>query len=240
MPRITATLLTAEDSETGLTGLIVKGLPRPMNGTTNTATEGLLIAHDLIEHVNGVQHIGTINDELEALGAMWYVRGQHGDLHRNRLAAEYSVEDNIAADVVQMFTDHIFGSPVDYYGRVGRDCERQHTRACNADEALRLIMRIAADEQRRELGSYAAQAKAGAMWPAYAALCLDLMRTGYRKAYRRWERHGRFAANNAFWEIAYAVDPYAKHCEYVGQRFQLTYDSRAENGERATCVALDW
>ena len=37
-------------------------------------TDGVLTAHDLLEHVNGAEHIGGIGDELEALGAIWYGR----------------------------------------------------------------------------------------------------------------------------------------------------------------------
>lgn len=33
-----------------------------------------LVAHDLVEHVNGIKHIGTIEDELEALGAAYLTR----------------------------------------------------------------------------------------------------------------------------------------------------------------------
>lgn len=33
-------------------------------------------AHDLIEHINGWQNIGTVEDELQALGAAWWTRGQ--------------------------------------------------------------------------------------------------------------------------------------------------------------------
>jgi hypothetical protein len=36
-------------------------------------------AHDIIEHINGWWNIGTVEDELEALGAAWYCRGQWQD-----------------------------------------------------------------------------------------------------------------------------------------------------------------
>ena len=39
------------------------------------ARTGLLLAHDVIEHVNGFKVLGTKWDEVEALGAAYYVRG---------------------------------------------------------------------------------------------------------------------------------------------------------------------
>ncbi|MGE3645673.1 MAG: hypothetical protein AB7F96_17655 [Beijerinckiaceae bacterium] len=36
--------------------------------------DGSTIAHDLVEHVNGHKAIGPIADELQALGAVWFVR----------------------------------------------------------------------------------------------------------------------------------------------------------------------
>ncbi len=35
----------------------------------------MTVAHDLFEHQQGVDQIGTIEDEFTALGAMWYIRG---------------------------------------------------------------------------------------------------------------------------------------------------------------------
>lgn len=41
---------------------------------TDGSTSGMLIAHDILEHVNGPEAIGSIEDELEALGAVAFTR----------------------------------------------------------------------------------------------------------------------------------------------------------------------
>lgn len=43
-----------------------------------SAMDARVFAHDLVEHVNGVCEIGSIDDELEALGALWLIRGGSG------------------------------------------------------------------------------------------------------------------------------------------------------------------
>lgn len=50
-------------------------------GGINVATSGKLVAHDLLEHPN-IAIIGSIGDELEALGGVLYMRGQFGDISR--------------------------------------------------------------------------------------------------------------------------------------------------------------
>lgn len=214
--RIKHTLIAQRDAETGELGLVIEGM-RGMSGEVNSATEGLLIAHDMIEHVNGVERIGSIDDELEALGAIYYVRGQHGQLNRNGVGAMYTIEENISGDVVRMYRDHACGAYVSY------DVRRM-PRAVEHDEALQDVLRYA---ESNYLGEFDTDMKAHARkhWPAYARLALARMRVGYRKARRKWEKLGRYAANNAFWAIADATQSACKSPEFEGMRYELSYDS---------------
>lgn len=43
------------------------------------AFNGTIVAHDIIEHVNGIEHIGTVSDEFQALGGVIFTRL---DMHR--------------------------------------------------------------------------------------------------------------------------------------------------------------
>ncbi len=91
-------LIVCEDQSTGETGFKIEGVPvidAPM-----VALEGLLIAHDLLEHVQGVESIGTIQDELLAEGGIWFVRGQHGDITRR--PSMHTPMEHLASDVVNM------------------------------------------------------------------------------------------------------------------------------------------
>lgn len=219
MPRIKLILVAQTDADTGLLGLVIEGMRGAM-GEVNSATEGLLIAHDVIEHVNGIDRIGSIDDELEALGAIWYVRGRHGELNRNGSGSVYSLEENVASDVTRMYRDHICGDAYINYnvGRMPRKVED--------DNALHDILSAA---HRTYLGEFddsdGSRYLAKASWDKYSMLALARMRVGYRKARQRWERHGRHAANNAFWAIAEAVEYAAKHPEFEGMRYVLRYNS---------------
>lgn len=212
----TITLEAFKDESTGYLGLGIVGVPR--DETTNSASEGLLIAHDLIEHVNGPQRIGGIDDELEALGAIWYVRGQHGELNRNGSGSAYSITQNIASDVVRMFRDHIEGGQyVDY--------APPRTRAVLDDESLQQILVDSDETWRNEW--YHETRPDEATWQRYRAVALSRMRLGYSKARRRWEPRGRYAANSQLWAIAEACQPYCKAPEFEGMRYTLRYG----NGE---------
>lgn len=210
----TIRLVSFRDEMTGEIGLGLQGVAR--HEQLNAAMDGLTIAHDLIEHVNGPELIGTIDDELEALGAIWYVRGQYGELRRDNLGSRYSIEENIASDVVRMYRDHIDGAQHVSYNVSGRG------RKCEADHNLENIL-VCADESY--LGEFDADGKKAARdgWQAYRLVCLARMRIGYCKAKRKWEKRGRFAANTQFWAITEAVDRVVKDIEYEGQEFTLRY-----------------
>lgn len=221
MPRMKTVILEAfRDESTGELGLGVLGMPRDQN--TNAANDGVLIAHDLIEHVNGPEQIGSIDDELEALGAVWYVRGQYGELRRDGIGSRYTVEENIASDVIRMFSDHVRGGQHVSYAPL-------RTRPVTHDYDLRCILAYADAAYLSEFNEDEHE-EARARWPGYRAVCLHRMRMGYRKARRKWEKRGCYAANAQFWAIAEAVDHAAKHPEFEGMRYKLRYGN-----ERAYC-----
>lgn len=214
--RMKHVILTARvDDETGELGLVADGLA--VEGMPSVATEGLQIAHDLIEHQNGIAAIGGIDDELEALGALWYVRGQFGSLRRDGRGSAYTVHQNIAADVANMFTDSLNGSYV---------APALRTRIHGDDDDFRKILKEAREIIESE-AKYDDRVTRRNTDEFLRAACSRL-RIGYRKAARRFG--SAIAAHDLFWRIADAVQPYARNCEIEGQQFLLSY-----NGERAYC-----
>lgn len=209
-------LQVIRDENTGEIGLVLADMR--ITHETNAATEGLLIAHDLVEHVNGAKHIGSIDDELEALGAIWYVRGQHSDLRRDGVGSAYTVHENIASDIVRMFADFFHGAHV--------DLSPMRTHPTDADDDFREIITIALASMRDEVRDAGTPEQELAEREAeYIAVCLPRMRRGYRKARNKYERYGRFAANTLFWAVADAVDKAMKYHEmFEGQEFTLYYD----------------
>lgn len=216
----TVTLEAFRDEQTGELGLGIVGVSR--GDQTNAASSGDLLAHDLIEHVNGLARIGSIDDELEALGAIWYVRGQHGELNRDGRGSMHSVESNIASDVTRMFVDWQNGADL-LINCTPRTCK------CDADEALQEILAHADRTWRGEFSDNDAEEiyRRPRDWQRYRRHALALMRIGYRKAYRKWERLGSYAANSQYWAIAEACDREAKSPEFEGARYTLRYG----NGE---------
>lgn len=77
------------------------------------ASTGDLVAHDLIEHVNGMEKIGSIGDELMALGGIWHTRGRHGDMWRNSQSIATPYED-MASDIANMGRDYVLGKKFNF------------------------------------------------------------------------------------------------------------------------------
>jgi len=166
------TLIAREDRSTGELGLIIEGtrlMDYPM-----VANDGLLVAHDLIEHQQGIHKIGSIGDELLALGAIWYVRGQHSDLRRGGTGSMHSPETNIAYDVINM--GRMFCEGVQLRQPVPK------TRAGDHEDAFQTIIQKAREEigaeltdieslTRRELAEHVDE---------YLEASLHLMRSGFR------------------------------------------------------------
>ena len=73
-------IIVQQDDYTGEWGWVIDGLS-DMDQPSVTS-DPYLIAHDIIEHVNGIDEIGGIGEELQAMGGLWNTRGQHGLIRR--------------------------------------------------------------------------------------------------------------------------------------------------------------
>ena len=101
------TLVVREDESTGETGWVIEELT-DMFDQPSVARDGYLIAHDLIEHVNGVDEIGGIGEELQAMGGLWNTRGQHCDLNR-RYGNMITPHESVANEFVEMARRFLYG-----------------------------------------------------------------------------------------------------------------------------------
>ncbi len=205
----TNTLTVRQCAESGELGYCLDDLPRDIEHSV--ATEGLLIAHDLIEHQNGTKRIGPIADEMQALGAIWFVRGQWGDLRRDNVGSMHSVEQNIASDFARMVQDHQWNGEKLYAGK---------TEAHGHDNTFCEIVRLAKRDARQEMEDIDA-----ALWKEFWSVCVPFMRIGFDKAEKRFG--DGLKANTQFWSIAEALQPYMQRAEYEGQRIELSWG----NGE---------
>lgn len=226
-------LITFADDVTGETGLVLKDC-KQFEGLM-ADRDGTLTAHDVLEHQNGVAGMGPVWDELEALGGVWYVRGQWGDFMTGR-PSYHSPEANLASDVTRMFSDYSCDPDTGPGGLSTGSRPHDH------DESFREIVAIARRDIPREFNDMGRgdpdedengwSPELHEVFEEYLTLALHRMRAGYRKAQRRFERDGasRFYAGNLFCAIRDAVKSAAREIDWEGQEFILRYG----NGE-ATC-----
>lgn len=203
-------LVAVSDEYDTSPGLVVKGTP--MSEGMMADRTGDLIAHDLLEHQNGVKAIGPIDDELEALGGIWQVRGRWGDMCTDR-PSMYSPAENVASDITRMFGE-IDGQ--DWRPRLLKYRTHRH----DNDDDFREMIEIARRDIKREWDDWAEH---HFRFEAYLDNALHLMRRGFRKAARRFG--DRFGGINQFKAIQRAVK--GAHIDFEGQEFRLAYG----NGE---------
>lgn len=170
--------------------------------------DGVLIAHDIVEHQNGLDAIGCVADELQALGSVWHIRGQHGfPEQRSYFSPEYSLATDIAKCAMDLDNEDQRWQP-----RYGQYRTWEHYQ----DEAFDCIL----EEAKPLIRSGREHCEGFFDMQAYLENAKHLLRVGYRKSERRWgERHDGL---DMFNRIRDAVAPHAKHCE-EGQEFRLSY-----------------
>lgn len=204
----TVKLQVQEDIATGELGLTVKAMK--MIDTPMVANEGLLIAHDLLEHQNGVKNIGSIDDELEALGGVWYIRGLSNKMRKGSSATAY---DTLPYDICSLGEIYMHG--VNFRTPV------PNTRALDYDYEFGHIISSGIKKLREEL-DYCEMTIDEVRLKAYEDACLHYMRRGFRKANRRYA--GVYEASSMFWNVSNAVDTIIDLVDYEGQEFILRYD----------------
>jgi hypothetical protein len=197
-------------------GLILKGQPN-FDGLS-ASREGGLVAHDILEHQNGPYNIGAVWDELEALGALYQVRGRHGDL-LNKQRSYHSVAVNVASDVTRMFREWY------YDPEPGPGSPMAGTQSSSYDDAFREILQIAARDIPGEMYSGDDNSEAVAAIPVYLGLAMRRMRIGFRKAQRRFGTG--YEGAQAFRLIRDTVTRSMPMVEVEGQEFMLCYDAHS-------------
>lgn len=145
----------------------------------NVATTGRLICHDTLEHF---KCDGTVEDELQALGAMVFIRGQGYDSNLHRLG----VVTNLASDLVRLMET--------VYGWNGREesLQAQVVGPLLADNEVEGWLQKALQEAVEEFEKYSLDDReVPEDFETTKVQLIEWMRTGYRKAKRRY--HGNHA-----------------------------------------------
>ena len=179
------------------------------------ATEGALIAHDIIEHVNGIEKIGTIADELQAVAGVWRTRGQFADIRCDNVGRMHSPQDNVLSDVLGMGRAVHEGSASLIMREY--DVEQAHEDPDYGDLLEYLTPRMIQEYIESETSE-----ACGIEW------CKEYYETTLYHFAKGWAAHVEqhpeaFKANNHYWGMAQALDPWMTP-EYEGQQIQLHYD----------------
>ncbi|MCG7348844.1 hypothetical protein [Sphingomonas sp. ACRSK] len=210
----TITLVAVEDEYDSEPGLAPKGMDTKFEGFM-AARSGFLVAHDVLEHLNGCEAIGGVPDELEALGALWQVRGRHGDmLNKDRfVGSAYTAEEHVAFDISRMATE-LTGEAY-WPGSTHIEPEPEHL----FDDEFRSILTYARRNIERE--GDATEIPEDFDVDIYLEDALHLMRRGFRKAESLYGEG--FGGHDLFIAVRNAVDrELARTSLYDGQEFTLT------------------
>lgn len=180
------------------------------------ATDGVLAAHDIIEHVNTPNDIGSISDELEALAVIWWVRGQFNDLRRDNVGSALSPYEHLAYDISHM-ADYICSG-------VASVPKGLKTHSCIYDDDFELILSTARQHFRHNmLDDVNTDIFRGVSNVSrYFDTVIHYMRRGYRKALKRYKNLGQTGANALFWNMATIIDTDLQYIE-IGERLELCY-----------------
>lgn len=204
-------IVAAECPLSGELGLFVDGVPRTQGDMAGAIGEdaGRLIAHDIVEH-RYPHRIGTVDDECCALGAVWYVRGQFGDLSRGKYAGYHSPEESLGSDFARL---------IEY----GTHLPKITARPSRVTDGLDYVwdgiaaraLRTARDENPELDYLFAEQ---------FMARAQRLARFGIRQCRDRWGP--ALHANNVFWNIAEEVNRVARWVDYEGQEWVLRINNK--------------
>lgn len=167
------------------------------------ATDGILVAHDIVEHVNGLDNIGTIADELQALSGVWLTRASNGDLRRDGIGSMVAPDDSVWADVLNM------GGMV-HSGQSSLVMRRKPKKDpyLSVDWCEHLMSDI--DQLRDHVESETGDRPSRKWCSKYldtVAYHLIKGETAYHKKFKKLtHKYGYYSPNTLFWSIAEGVD----------------------------------
>jgi hypothetical protein len=204
-------IVYTECQVTGEMGFVFKKLLNKNHGDITADTSGLLLAHDLIEHQNGLDSIGSVWDELEALGAVWFTRGECGQLGNGY----FSPQQALASDLLNLSRFVNFKRIADKL----KGYKKLRFNSYIKDDLLSVISELKKDSIESEIEVELTDKD----FQTYKAYCLHHMIIGYRKANKRFNNND--IANHLFIEIKSKISKVLKfHDLYEGSEYSLSYD----------------
>jgi hypothetical protein len=200
-----------ECHNSGVFGLLINGSD---TYKLIVATDGVLAAHDILEHYTA-SCIGSVTDELEALGALWWVRGVYNDIRRD-VSSSLSPIEALSYNI-SLMADYI-------YNGVASTPNPLVTYSCVYDDDFQEIISLACkrfkntmlDDINTDIFRGASQVN------RYFDTAIHYMRRGYRKASRRYKKLGQLGDNSLFWNMVTAIDSQLQYIS-IGEQLEVYY-----------------
>lgn len=209
-------LRAVEDEEFGGIGLKFV-IPHKLCTGKFTIQRGLVLAHDIIEHQQGHQKIGSIGDEMIALGGICYTRGQWGEISRDGTGSMFSVEENIASDLHGQMANLYFENNVPFRAKLVKS--RDEDPSGFVDGVIECARENWSNRYERwDIDDELNQERID----SYLEACRTYMLHGSKLAARRFG--SGILANEMFWSIERVTDSLIRNIEFEGQEFILGYD----------------
>jgi len=188
----TIKLVVREDDATGETGFVISSLPN-IDDMPSVANDPYLIAHDLIEHVNGSHNIGGIGEELQAMGGIWNTRGKLCDMRRNNTEIGNDSIGNVARDITEMLRRFLSGEPL--------QCTVPPVKESDYSEDLDEIWNKTSEDIKHELDE---DERAPDLIATFKTAFYSLFELGLEKHVAQYG--GGFMANNLFYSIVIELE----------------------------------
>lgn len=178
------------------------------------ADSGVLLAHDLIEHRHGIDSIGSIEDELQAIGAGWITRGQWGDYIRGR-KQRFTPYEMAASDIWDLFIEYM---NAEKYIKTIPSIKGLEDHPWHED--MILIMDKFRGQVRKEYPDASED-----VINRFSDAALYYMLQGVDSLVAEWG--DRFGGNNIFWCIAEEYDSMLKtHGIIEGLEYRIEYGEK--------------
>lgn len=207
--------VAVEDTDYGWLGIKFKNPKKLCNGRF-TITTGDLLAHDCIEHQQGHARIGSIGDEMLALGGVCFARGQWGYLRED--ASWYTPVESLSHDITGEMARLYLEEKIPF---------RQKLVRCRGEDPSGIVDNVIEcarenwDTQYESYDEIDAELRQADV-DNYLESCRQYMLQGSLLSLRRFG--SAIDAHEMFWEIERQSKFVLKDLEYPGQEFLLSYD----------------
>lgn len=208
-------LVVIKDACSGELGLALPSVAQFNTGDYIIIGDHRIIAHDMLEHPNCFPNIGGVEDEFLALGGMWYIRGEWGDLSRPN-HSRGTAEENIGkGDFLDLF------GQLYCIGSLQLDLDPFSFRVIDPDLVEYSIDHIWGCIDIKDLEAAIEAVVDQTDFDRIVEESSKLFALGYAIAERKYKNQSQ--ANAAFWSIAEACKKVTPQIEFEGQQFMLTY-----------------